>query len=343
MVEAAVDLGAVERFSALNDHAVVRAFQGNTHRGEFVYHDIKTVRFFDFQLLRIPDHGCTVRCGGKNRDDRDFIDQGRDQFALDDSAGKRRRIAHEKVCNRFSAGVLLIQKCDVSTHGAADAEHTVAGRVDADIFQEHLRAWNYQRGGDEVGGGGNISRHTDEISMEIRVRQNRCGQPFGGNVGAEEFQHQLRMVSGKSRFGNACFSVSIQSGKQDTRFDLCGCDRRKIGDGVERMAVDRKRRTAVFRNTADGSAHLGQRIDDASHRPFLNRGVTGQCTGKVLAGKNAGDQACRCSAVSAVENGGRSRKPVQAFSMNENALRRVLDLNAHTAEAGDGGETVGTL
>ena len=28
---------------------------------------------------------------------------------------KRRRIAHEKVCNRFSAGVLLIQKCDVST------------------------------------------------------------------------------------------------------------------------------------------------------------------------------------------------------------------------------------
>ena len=190
VVEAAVDLGAVERFSALNDHAVVRAFQGNTHRGEFVYHDIKTVRFFDFQLLRIPDHGCTVRCGGKNRDDRDFIDQGRDQFALDDSAGKRRRIAHEKVCNRFSAGVLLIQKCDVSTHGAADAEHTVAGRVDADIFQEHLRAWNYQRGGDEVGGGGNISRHTDEISMEIRVRQNRCGQPFGGNVGAEEFQRQ---------------------------------------------------------------------------------------------------------------------------------------------------------
>ena len=81
-------MGAVERFSALNDHAVVRAFQGNTHRGEFVYHDIKTVRFFDFQLLRIPDHGCTVRCGGKNRDDRDFIDQGRDQFALDDSAGK---------------------------------------------------------------------------------------------------------------------------------------------------------------------------------------------------------------------------------------------------------------
>lgn len=197
--------GRVERFSALNDHAVVRAFQGNTHRGEFVYHDIKTVRFFDFQLLRIPDHGCTVRCGGKNRDDRDFIDQGRDQFALDDGAGKRRRIAHEKVCNRFSAGVLLIQKCDVSTHGAADAEHTVAGRVDADIFQEHLRAWNHQRGGDEVGGGGNISRHTDEISMEIRVRQNRCGQPFGGNVGAEEFQHQLRMVSGKSRFGNACF------------------------------------------------------------------------------------------------------------------------------------------
>ena len=64
---------------------------------------------------------------------------------------------------------------------------------------------------------------------------------------------------------------------------------------------------------------------------------------KVLAGKNAGDQACRCSAVSAVENGGRSRKPVQAFSMNEDALRRVLDLNAHTAEAGDGGETVGTL
>lgn len=92
VVEAAVDLGAVERFSALNDHAVVRAFQGNTHRGEFVYHDIKTVRFFDFQLLRIPDHGCTVRCGGKNRDDRDFIDQGRDQFALDDGAGKRRRI-----------------------------------------------------------------------------------------------------------------------------------------------------------------------------------------------------------------------------------------------------------
>ena len=127
--------GRVERFSALNDHAVVRAFQGNTHRGEFVYHDIKTVRFFDFQLLRIPDHGCTVRCGGKNRDDRDFIDQGRDQFALDDGAGKRRRIAHEKVCNRFSAGVLLIQKCDVSTHGAADAEHTVAGRLMPTFFR----------------------------------------------------------------------------------------------------------------------------------------------------------------------------------------------------------------
>ena len=81
---------------------------------------------------------------------------------------------------------------------------------------------------------------------------------------------------------------------------------------MERMAVDRKRRAAVFRNTADGSAHLGQRIDDASHRPFLNGSVTGQCTGKVLAGKNAGDQACRCSAVSAVENGG-AESPCRPF------------------------------
>ena len=61
------------------------------------------------------------------------------------------------------------------------------GSVDADIFQEHLRAWNYQRGGDEVGGGGNISRHTDEISMEIRVRQNRCGQPFGATSAPKNF------------------------------------------------------------------------------------------------------------------------------------------------------------
>ena len=41
-----------------------------------------SMHIFDFQLLRIPDHGCTVRCGGKNRDDRDFIDQGRDPEAI---------------------------------------------------------------------------------------------------------------------------------------------------------------------------------------------------------------------------------------------------------------------
>ena len=68
------------------------------------------------------------------------------------------------------------------------------------------------------------------LCQDMGVKLSLIHISLGADIRAKEFQHQLRMVSGKSRFGNACFSVSIQSGKQDTRFDLCGCDRRKIGD-----------------------------------------------------------------------------------------------------------------
>ena len=61
-----------------------------------------------------------------------------------------------------------------------------------------------------------------------------------------------------------------------------------------------ERRAAISIDALDLCAHLGERIDDALHRTFLDGSVAGQCCVKFLGRENAGDQARCGSAVAAV-------------------------------------------
>ena len=86
-------------------------------------------------------------------------------------------------------------------------------------------------------------------------------------IGSKLGEHQLGMVSGKSRLMDRSFSVGIQSCKEDGRFDLGGGYRRIVVDSVKIHAtVDLKWGTVISAETFDLCAHHGKRVDDPSHR-----------------------------------------------------------------------------
>ena len=106
--------------------------------------------------------------------------------------------------------------------------------------------------------------------------------PLRFHIGAELAQHQLRVVAGEGGLRHAGGAVRIEPGQQDRGFYLGGGHLCPVMDAVQGTAFDPQGRAAVPGEAFDGSAHLGQGLDDAAHGPLLDGGVPGQRAVKVL-------------------------------------------------------------
>jgi hypothetical protein len=84
----------------------------------------------------------------------------------------------------------------------------------------------------------------------------------------------------------------MQAGEQDSALHLGARHGRLVGNPMQRPAGDRERRPVVRRG--DPCAHPGQRLDDAAHRPALQRLVSADDSRERVAGKDAGYEPQRC-------------------------------------------------
>ena len=104
-----------------------------------------------------------------------------------------------------------------------------------------------------------------------------------------------------------------------------------------------KGRTAVSVYAFYVGPHHGKGSDDPVHGALLDGCVTGEVGGKILGCQDPGNEPGGGAAVAAVQSAGGSGKAAKPFAPDGDHTIPVLDLHAHTAEAGDGGKAVGAL
>ena len=75
-------------------------------------------------------------------------------------------MADTQVGDRLPADLSLVQHFDVGAHRTQNRDDTVAGRVNADVFQRQIRARRDRGAHQEKGGGGNIGGNIDVCAAE---------------------------------------------------------------------------------------------------------------------------------------------------------------------------------
>ena len=81
-----MDQGAVQGPAAPDDHAVVRGRNIGAHGPQAFRYGGDAVRFLDLELGSVSNDSLAFSCSGHDSKDRQFINQGRDQAAFNDSA-----------------------------------------------------------------------------------------------------------------------------------------------------------------------------------------------------------------------------------------------------------------
>ena len=71
-----------------------------------------------------------------------------------------------QIGDRLTSDLALVQNLDIRAHGAQNRDDTVAGRVDAHVFQRQIRARRNRGAHQEKGGGGNIGGNIDVCAAE---------------------------------------------------------------------------------------------------------------------------------------------------------------------------------
>ena len=79
----AVDDRTMEWFAAIDDHAIIGCGDISAHRRKILNHYIDPVRFLHLQLLCILDNGLAFCEACHDGNDRNLVDQLRNQRALD--------------------------------------------------------------------------------------------------------------------------------------------------------------------------------------------------------------------------------------------------------------------
>ena len=120
MVEMTVYGGSPQGAAAFYDQAVVRGGHPGAHSRKIFRHDVDAVGFLDFQFRGVPNDGGPFREAGHHRNDRQLIDQRRDQAAFDHTAFQG-RTADQKIGGGLSVRYFMGKNSQIRIHHAADA------------------------------------------------------------------------------------------------------------------------------------------------------------------------------------------------------------------------------
>ena len=282
--------GCAVRFgTAVNDHAVVGLLNVHACLGQLGDHSGNAVGLLDLELLRVADNGLALsECSGY-RDDRQLVDQTRDDSAADLHAVQL-AVLDGQVAHRLGL-IAEVRLGDVRAHVAQYIKNTRAGRVDAHVFNRQLTARNDRTGNEEERRGRNIARGPQmSTAMEILRRVERDGAAVGLNLNAECSEHALGVVAGGSRLDNGRLTLGVQTCQQDGALQLSGCYRQTVFNTVQ-LAREQGQRAEIVVLALNGRAHFTQRLHHAAHRALLDGRVAAHGNGERLTGQNAAQQA----------------------------------------------------
>ena len=148
------------------------------------------------------------------------------------------------------------------------------------------------------------------------------------------------MIPTGSRLDHTGFPFGKESRKQDGALHLGAGHRHFIGDVAQRSTLDDERRTTLLSLRCKFRPHLGERIDDTSHRALRERGVANESGTKRLCCQNTRNQAHGRAGVAAIDILGGARESPAAPFDGKGAMFRMIDFSPETSHGFDGGEAI---
>ncbi len=141
------------------------------------------------------------------------------------------------------------------------------------------------------------------------------------------------MVAREAWFPDRRFTVSIEAGQHDRRFDLGAGYGRSIVNCREAPAVDCKRGKAALVSARNACSHEGKGLNHPFHRPLSQVLVSGYHRKERLAGQQAGNQADCSSRITAVDHVARLAQPVQALAFYGDGFAVIINPDSHGTES----------
>ncbi len=212
-------------------------------------------------------------------------------------------VLYKQVGHRLPGVLAAVQKLDVSAHALKHPQDSVAGGIDAHVSDEKLRVRDQESGGQEEGGGGDVSRNSDFLAGKLPGRLDDSGGALGSHIRAEARKHQLRVVSGDVGFRHPRLAVGVETGQQDGGFHLGGGHRGLVADSVQTASRCTARGAQPFLLTLSISAPIRE---SGSMIRFMGRfwmeASPVRVAVEVLGRQDAGHEAHGGAAVSAVQD-----------------------------------------
>ena len=179
MIQMRINHSTMKGSASMNDHTIICTFNISTHTFQILNHYCNTVRFFNLQFLRIPNH-CGTFCESSHHCDHwNLINQCRNNLTFYGSAMEGTG-ADQQVSNRFAL-VTFVEKCNISSHIHTNFQKSCSGRVNSYIFQKNLAVRCQKPCCNKISSRRNISGNFDFPSFKNRLRLYRSSSAFRVN------------------------------------------------------------------------------------------------------------------------------------------------------------------
>ena len=234
--------------------------------------------------------------------------------------------------------VFEIEHADVRAECGEHVEQRGAGGVEAERVEDEVGTGEERGGAEEEGGRGHVTGDGGFDGVQVLAAGDGNGIAGAGEGRAKRAEGELAVVASADRFANGGGAACLESGEEQSGFDLGAGDGRGVVDGGKGCAVDRDGRVAFGEFYA--RAHLRERLADAFHGAAAERGVADEGEGARLRCDQARQHAHGRAGVAAVEGMVRGGE-VAGGSDNFDCVVSPRNLGAEGGDTGEGGGTVG--
>ena len=263
---------------AAHDQVVAGNFAIDAVRDQSRGSRSQAIGFLHAQLGE-PAHACLAfgeRCRHRKHDI--FVDHRGRARSRNIGAFERRR-AYPQVGNHFARVVAATYLFDPRSHLAERIDEACAQRIQQHVFKNNVRARHDERRNHRKCSRGDVRRHHDFLRHQFRPAAQRdlaavLSVLFARNLRAEMREHPLGVIAGRFLFDDGGFAVSAKPTQEHRRLYLCGRHRRFVRNRNHlACTAQAQRQPAALRLLHHFRTHPHQRIENAAHRTFSQRGI----------------------------------------------------------------------
>ena len=184
--------------------------------------------------------------------------------------------AHQNIRHWLAAAVALILQGNICPHSLQHIQDAGTSRINAHILQQQFTMRNYRSSHQPKSSRANVSRHHNFLwGNQLILSLNANSSSLIAQLNSKGFQHQLCMIAGSIWLHHSSSAIGKKPCQQNSRLYLGTGHRHIIGNPLQGLSCrhNGNRQSGIFCPAYNIGPHHGQRLNNPSHRPFVERAV----------------------------------------------------------------------